>query len=854
MSEAYKFIAIAGNPNSGKTTAFNWYTGARQHVGNYPGITVEKKEGNTIVDGKSVTLVDLPGAYSLTAYSLEELVARRVLAEERPGAVLNVLNSAVLERNLYLTVQMLEMGVPVVLALNMMDEAKAQGISINCTRLEELTGLRAVPTVARTGEGLEKALKQTVTLAEECGGKRPPLEISYGPDVDEALKNMAPLITQAEFLTQLYPARWIGVKYLERDEEIMRQGQAANPELNDKLIAMAEKVSVHTKNTFNSYPEAIIADYRYGYISSLLRQGILTGADELNQRIAYSDKMDSVLTHRLLGPLILLTVLYAVYYLTIKLGDYPLGWVESAFEWLDATVGNMLNDGMLKSLITSGIIGGVGGVLGFVPLIMIMFLLIAFLEDSGYMARVAYMMDRIFRFFGLHGASVMPFIVSGGIAGGCAVPGVMATRTLRSPRERLATMLTAPFMACGAKVPVFLLLVTIFFKEHQALVMFLLTLAGWAAALIVARLLRSTVIKGESTPFVMELPPYRLPTLSGVLIHTWERTWQYIKKAGTIILAISVLIWAAMTFPALPEETAQSFAKRKAPLEEQLAAYPYKQLSDEAAALEEELAAMAPNAPERGALQAKHQQIAEALADLPVSKAQTELDELNEQLAKLPEDTALEQLREQAEISAKALERLDPQSAGAKAVAQQLAAAKEQIAKTPAGAIQFAIDAKQEELDNFPEKKLETQIAEIDNEEAGETLRRSYAGRLGVALEGVTQPAGFDWRTNIALIGGIAAKEVVISTLGTAYSLGEIDEENESTLAERIQSDNHWNKANAVALLLFTLLYSPCFVTLAVIKKESGEWKWLFFSLFFNLALAYGVAVAANQILLRMNV
>jgi len=316
-----------------------------------------------------------------------------------------------------------------------------------------------------------------------------------------------------------------------------------------------------------------------------------------------------------------------------------------------------------------------------------MFLLIAVLEDSGYMARVAYMMDRVFRFFGLHGASVMPFIVSGGIAGGCAVPGVMATRTLRSPRERLATMLTAPFMACGAKVPVFLLLVTIFFEKHQALVMFLLTLAGWAAALLVARLLRSTLIRGEATPFVMELPPYRFPTVSGLLIHTWERSWQYIKKAGTVILAISILFWAAMSFPA------------------------------------------------------------------------------------------------------------------------------------------------------------------VDSEDHGDVLRQSYAGRLGVALEGITAPAGFDWRTNIALIGGIAAKEVVISTLGTAYSLGDVDEHNTATLADRIRADKHWTRANAVAFLLFTLLYSPCFVTLAVIRKESGAWRWMFFSLFFNLAFAYAVAVAAYQLL-----
>lgn len=851
MSEAFKFIAIAGNPNSGKTTAFNWYTGSRQHVGNYPGITVEKKEGAAHLGDKTIALVDLPGTYSLSAYSLEEVVARRVLAEERPGAVLDVINASVLERNLYLTVQMQEMGVPVALALNMMDEARKQGIRINVKRLEELTGLKATPTVARTGEGLEEALAEAVKIAEETGGKCKPLEISYGPDVDEALAELIPMVEEASLLTDKYPARWVALKYIERDSEVVKQGQALNAGLSEALTAKVDKLADHLKKTLNTYPEAIIADYRYGYISSTLRQGVIGGHSEAKDRIAYSDKMDRVLTHRLFGPLILAAVLYLVYFITIEVGDYPLGWVGSFFERLNETVGSRMNDGMLKSLVTSGIIDGVGGVLGFVPLIMLMFLLIAFLEDSGYMARVAYMLDRVFRFFGLHGASVMPFIVSGGIAGGCAVPGVMATRTLRSPRERLATMLTAPFMACGAKVPVFLLLVSIFFKEHQAFIMFLLTLSGWAAALLVARLLRSTIIRGEATPFVMELPPYRFPTVSGLLIHTWERTWQYIKKAGTIILAISILIWASMTFPELSEEKAAPYERQIEQLESQLKAYPYKDLSDKTVELEEELAALAPNSPEAAVVQEKLKAAREELEALPVGKLQAEVDELSEQFGKLPEDPKAAELKERLEHYRAALDKIGEGDSGARAIRQHLEEAEAAYAKTPYGAIELLLAAKQKELEALPEKELEAKITEVENQRAAETLRLSYAGRVGVALEDLTRPAGFDWRTNIALIGGIAAKEVVISTLGTAYSLGEVDEE-DSTLADRIRADKNWTTANAVALLLFTLLYSPCFVTLAVIRKESGEWKWMFFSLFFNLALAYGVAVAANQIILRL--
>lgn len=852
MSEATRFIAIAGNPNSGKTTAFNWYTGARQHVGNYPGITVEKKEGTAHLDGRSVQLVDLPGTYSLSAYSLEEVVSRRVLAEERPGAVLNVINAAVLERNLYLTVQMQEMGVPVVLALNMMDEARQQGIRINTERLEELTGMKAVPTVARTGQGLKEALAATVREAEESGGKRKPLIISYGPDVDEALAELTPVVDEAGFLTDKYPPRWVVLKYLEKDAEVIRQGQEADPEVSRTISARVDKLAAHLKTTLNTYPEAVIADYRYGYIASILRQGVTGGLAEAQERIAYSDKMDRVLTHRLFGPLILAAILYLLYYITIELGAYPLGWVETFFEWLNGAVGDLMSDGLLKSLVTSGIIDGVGGVLGFVPLIIIMFLLIAFLEDSGYMARVAYMLDRVFRFFGLHGASVMPFIVSGGIAGGCAVPGVMATRTLRSPRERLATMLTAPFMSCGAKVPVFLLLVSIFFEENQALVMFLLTLAGWVAALLVARLLRSTIIKGEATPFVMELPPYRVPTLSGLLIHTWERAWQYIKKAGTIILAISILLWAAMTFPGLSEEDSAAFDSRTAELQKQWEAYPSKQLADQISELQGELEGLAPGSPEAAAAKAKIEKAEEELGALPAGRLQAEVDELGEQLGKLPENPKAAELKQSVEHYRAALAKLAESDAGAKAIRKHLEEAEDAFAKTPSGAIELLLAAKQEELDALPEKELEARITEIENERSAATLRRSYAGRLGTALEPATAPAGFDWRTNIALIGGIAAKEVVISTLGTAYSLGEVDPDDDQSLADRIRADDNWTTANAVALLLFTLLYSPCFVTLAVIRKESGEWKWLFFSLFFNLALAYGVAIAANQIILKL--
>ncbi|MBZ2173493.1 ferrous iron transport protein B [Nitratidesulfovibrio sp. SRB-5] len=742
-------VALAGNPNSGKTTAFNEYTGSRQHVGNYPGITVEKKEGIARVDGREVRVVDLPGTYSLTAYTQEEVVARRVLVEDRPDVVIDVINAGALERNLYLAVQLMELGIPVALGLNMIDEARKQGLRIDAARLSQLLDLPVVETVARTGEGLKALMSAAVAHGDaKRGAPWKPLEISYGPDLDPVLARMVERIEAARFLTDKYPARWVALKYLESDDDIRALGRAAGP-LAAELEAMAAEVARHLEATLNSYPEAVIADYRYGYISGVLRQGVLTRHDELSQRLAASDRMDRVLTHRLLGPVIMLAVLYGIYEITFAIGEYPMGWVEAFFGWLNETASAALPDGLLKSLVVSGIIDGVGGVMGFVPLIMLMFMMIAFLEDSGYMARVAYMLDRVFRLFGLHGCSVMPYIVSGGIAGGCAVPGVMAARTLRSPRERLATILTAPFMTCGAKLPVFILFVGVFFAEQQAQAMFALTLLGWGMALIVARILRSTVIKGESTPFVMELPPYRLPTLRGILIHTWERTWQYIKKAGTVILAISILLWAAMTFPQLPEDRTAAFETQRAAV-----------------------------------------------------TAQKEAAEAAAEKGDAAEATAATAAEEGAEAAAEG-EKTDP---------------------------------------------FEEQLAAIDAEEAAAGLEHSIAGRVGIALESVTGAAGFDWRTNIALVGGFAAKEVIVSTLGTAYSLGEVDAEDAGSLAERIKADPHWTPAAAAALMVFVLLYAPCFVTVVAIKQESGSWRWAIFSTVFSTIMAFGLAVAVYQI------
>lgn len=710
--------ALAGNPNSGKTCLFNELTGARQHVGNYPGVTVEKKEGKYSRNGDTIHIIDLPGTYSLTAYSVEEVVARDFLVNERPGVVIDIVDASNLERNLYLTVQFLEMGVPLAIALNMGDVAKKRGIDIDIEKLSMLLGVPVIPTIARSGKGKEELMEAAVHIAQE-EKQRTPLKVSYGDDIDSALLEMEELITANGFMTDTYPARWIALKYLEKDEQILSKGIKKDPVVSELLENITDRVSNHLQKTLNIYPEVIIADHRFGYINALVKQGVIKFRDH-HDRLYTSDKIDKIVTNRFLGPIIMIGVLMGLYHFTFTYSAVPVGWFEIFFGWLGDTVSTHLHDGLLRSLIVSGIIDGVGGVLGFVPLIMFMFFGIALLEDSGYLARVAFMLDRVFRVFGLHGSSVMAYIVSGGIAGGCAVPGVMATRTLKSRRERLATLLTAPFMNCGAKLPVFALLIAAFFAKNEATMMLIITLISWLGALLVAKLLRSTVIKGESMPFVMELPPYRLPTFRGLAIHTWERTWQYIKKAGTIILGISIILWAMMTFPGLPDSKLQEF---------------------------------------------ENQRIAVKAAMLSA-----EANDLNERLAA------------------------------------------------------------------------------IDSREAEAGLRNSAAGRIGTALEGVSKWAGFDWRTNIALVGGLAAKEVVVSTLGTAYSLGEVDPEESRALSEILAKTPGWSPLAALSLIIFTIFYAPCFVTVVMIVRESGSWKWGAFSIVFNTLVAFLLAVTVYQV------
>ena len=785
-------VALSGNPNSGKTTVFNALTGARQHIANYPGVTVEKKYGTVHHKGVEIEVVDLPGTYSLTAYSIEEIVARDFLLNERPDVVVDIVDASNLDRNLYLTVQFKEMGAPLIIALNMIDVAESRGIEIDSEKLSSLMGVPVVPMVARSNKGINELLDAIVAYAE----KRPkwiPADISYGMDIDRALERITEILRDIEGVADRYPVKWLALKCLEGDRKVLHLLES-RPEELAKVREICDEVSRHVMSTLEEDIEGIIADHRYGYIAGVTKKAVKR---KIEARLNLSDQIDKFLTNRLLGPVIMIVILYLVYVVTFWVSEVPIQWFESFFNGLKYLVMLVVPPGDLRSLIVSGVIDGVGGVMGFIPLIMVMFFVIAILEDSGYMARIAYMMDRVLRSFGLHGNSVIALIVSGGLSGGCAVPGVMATRTLRDPKERIATLLVVPFMNCGAKLPVLAMLIGAFFAANRARMLFLLTLLSWLFALLAAKLLRSTVLKGPKTPFVMELPPYRVPTLKGLIIHSWERTWHYIKKAGTIILAISVVMWAMMTYPGLSPEQEKMFEANKQSASKAFLSSP-------------------------------------GIARWIKGPAELKrLDELYIKYATQKQGQTIMDLK---------LQGPDPLSILAKTAYEW---------KTT----RFVKKELDPELLVVAREylKFRDQIAQIEIARQQTALKSTIAGWIGSYLEKITAPLGFDFRVNIALLGGFTAKEVILSTLGTAYSLGVAEEHEKVSLAERLKQNPMWNPLKAFSLIIFTMLYVPCLATTITIAKEAS-WRWAGFSIGFNLTAAYIITLLVHQLGMALGV
>lgn len=840
-------VAIAGNPNAGKTSLFNAITGASQSVGNYPGVTVELKEGRASLDGLRFHVVDLPGTYSLTAYSLDERVARNHIIQERPDVVIDVVDASNLERNLYLTTQLMELDIPLVVALNMIDVAKRGGLSIDAEAMAEMLAAPVVPTVAFKGQGVENVLRACEATAGQRGLAR---RLDYGHGVEEVIRELTGALEGAESLPERLPRRWLAIKLLEGDPEAARILRASSRAWRELLVRVDKGVA-DIEAHFREDAVTVIPERRYGFASSVVKRCV-TRRERAGRDL--TDRIDAVVCHRIVGPLLLFAVVYGLFAIVFRLADEwpwlfgrsPTGWVE----WLFATLAGALEplaevSPLLHSVVVDAVLGGVGAVVGFVPIIAALFLFIAFLEDSGYIARVAFIMDRVLRVFGLQGKSILALIVGGGLGGGgCAVPAVMATRTLREEKDRLVTMLVVPLMNCGAKMPLYILLIAAFFASWKAEMLFLMWGLSWVVCLVTALLLRRFVVRGLQTPFVMELPAYHMPTLKAVLLHAWERTWMYLKKAGTVILAVNVVLWAMMTFPGLSEERTDAFRDRDAGAEAEM------------------LASVSPAGKEEKASWASFLDVRENRARVESQRAKImearELEE-GEERARAVENLleeggrafrlarlvlALEQredLHSRRQRLARALE-ADPGGIEDREREAALAAALHRVDRFLDDADPGARTAA-EAFRRF----RETERSIADERRTAE-LRASLAGRIGTTLTSVSRAAGFDWRDNVALLGGFAAKEVVVGTLGTAYAMGDADPVHPQGLSARLRQNPDWSPLKAFALMLFVMIYSPCFATIAVIYKETASLRWPLFAMAYTTVLAFLLATAVYQL------
>jgi ferrous iron transport protein B len=534
-------VALVGNPNCGKTSLFNFASGAHERVGNYSGVTVDAKEGYTDFEGYRIKLVDLPGTYSLTAYSPEELYVRKQLVENTPDVIINVIDSSNLERNLYLTTQLMDMHLRVVCALNMFDELEHRGDLLDIEKLSSLLGMPLVPTSFKTGMGLQDLLRTVIHIFESREGHDQYYRhqhINHGHEIENGISNIQQYLKGNDLLRLKYSTRWLAIKLMEMDKEaekIVRQ----LPEYED-IIKARDVAVARIKEETEDDSETAIMDAKYGFIRGALQEsGYKMGTKNDTYRVTH--QLDNIITHKWLGFPLFIFLLFLMFEVTFTLGQYPMDWIDMGVEWLGDFISQNMDEGPLKAMLVDGVIGGVGAVIVFLPQILILYTFISFMEDSGYMARAAFIMDKLMHSMGLHGKSFIPLIMGFG----CNVPAVMATRTIESRRSRLITMLVLPMMSCSARLPIYIMIIGAFFSaRYQSLVMISLYVVGILLSVVMARIFSKWVIKGEDTPFVMELPPYRFPTSKAIFRHTWEKGKQYLKKMGGIILVASIIVWA----------------------------------------------------------------------------------------------------------------------------------------------------------------------------------------------------------------------------------------------------------------------------------------------------------------------
>jgi ferrous iron transport protein B len=538
-------VALVGNPNCGKTSLFNYASGAHAHVGNYSGVTVGATMAEAVFYGYDFSLTDLPGTYSLTCYSPEELYVRQHLTEQTPDVVINVIDASNLERNLYLTTQLVDMNIRMVCALNMYDEFERRGDHADLKVLSTLLGMPFIPTSFKTGMGVKELFKAVIQVYEGTQGASRHIHINYGHEIENGISHIQHFLKADEHIRQLYSTRYLSIKLLEGDTSVSQYIEQHftdehRPEDYSALQKACQFAQHRVKEETGNDAETAIMDAKYGFINGALTEaGYRTGTKENIYRTTHM--IDNVLSNKYLGFPIFFLILYVMFQTTFSLGQYPMDWIEAAVEYLGDRISNTMPDGSLRSMLVDGVIGGVGSVIVFLPQILILYFFISIMEDSGYMARAAFIMDRLMHKMGLHGKSFIPLVMGFG----CNVPAVMATRTIESRRSRLITMLVLPFMSCSARLPIYIMITGMFFAEkYQSLVMISLYAVGIMTAAIVSNVLSRLVLKGEDTPFVMELPPYRWPTAKAIGRHTWEKGKEYLKKMGGIILVASIIVWA----------------------------------------------------------------------------------------------------------------------------------------------------------------------------------------------------------------------------------------------------------------------------------------------------------------------
>ena len=676
-------IALVGNPNCGKTSFFNRATGLREKVGNYSGVTVDAKKGVFHHKGYAINLVDLPGTYSITEYTPEEIYVREYVTGTHPDMVLNVVDATNLERNLFLTTQLIDMNIRVIMALNMFDELTRGGDTLDYDQLGRLLGIPIIPTTASKGIGVEEVLDKIIEVFEDRAEESRHVHINYGQDIEAAITRIKETVLPNREATDAYTPRYIAIKLLE-DDRLMKEYLQRVPNY-PQIEETARRERQSLERAYKEDVGTIIINAKYGFVRGALKETFHAGEKEKRQ---LSTAIDTLLTHRWLGFPFLIVFMWVMFEATFTLGAYPQEWIEAGVGALGEWVASVVPEGPLNDLLVDGIISGVGGVIVFLPNILILFFFISLMEDTGYMARAAFMLDRLMHKIGLHGKSFIPLL----IGFGCSVPAIMATRTLESRRDRIVTMLITPFMSCSARLPVYILLVSAFFPNRQGLVLLSIYFVGILLAILTSLLLKKTLFAQTSEPFVMELPPYRMPTARNTLIHMWGKSVQYLKKMGTIILFASILIWALGYFP------------------------------------------------------------------------------------------------------------------------------------------------------------VERSVS-VD---AAEHMEESYIGQIGKAIEPAIAPLGFDWKMGVSIITGVAAKEIVVSSMGILYHVPDADESSEpliDALHEQVRPDGTpvFTPLVAYGFMLFVLIYFPCMATIAAIKKEAGT-RWALFSMVYTTALAWVVSFLVYQI------